>query len=86
MVDTVITPFNAAPQHGPRPLPLFIEMLRSETAASPERRAAALADLWGAGSRKDLLAGAAGVPVDGARSAFCAGADLAKGVGTNAGG
>lgn len=45
MVDTAITPFNAAPQHGPRPLPLFIEMLRSETAASPERRAAALAGL-----------------------------------------
>lgn len=34
-----------APQHGPRPLPLFLDMLRSETAASPERRAAALAGL-----------------------------------------
>ena len=34
-----------APQHGPRPLPLFLDMLRSETAASPDRRAAALAGL-----------------------------------------
>ncbi|MGJ3625931.1 alpha/beta hydrolase [Sphingomonas sp. MMS24-JH45] len=34
-----------APQHGPRPLPLFLDMLRSETATSPERRAAALAGL-----------------------------------------
>ena len=36
---------NSAPQHGPRPLPLFMDMLRSETAASPERTAAALAGL-----------------------------------------
>jgi polyhydroxyalkanoate synthase subunit PhaC len=35
----------AAPQHGPRPLPLFMDMLREETAASPDRRAAALAGL-----------------------------------------
>lgn len=41
----VLTPFDAAPQHGPRPLPLFLGLLRSETAASPERRAAALAGL-----------------------------------------
>lgn len=34
-----------APQHGPRPLPLFLDMLRSETAASPERQAQALAGL-----------------------------------------
>lgn len=34
-----------APQHGPRPLPLFLDMLREETAASPERRADALAGL-----------------------------------------
>ena len=34
-----------APQHGPRPLPLFLAMLREETAASPERRDAALAGL-----------------------------------------
>lgn len=41
----VLTPFDDAPQHGPRPLPLFLELLRSETAASPERRRAALAGL-----------------------------------------
>lgn len=35
----------AAPQHGPRPLPLFLEMLRSETATSAERQAKALAGL-----------------------------------------
>jgi polyhydroxyalkanoate synthase len=35
----------SAPQHGPRPLPLFLDMLRNETAASPERMAAALAGL-----------------------------------------
>jgi polyhydroxyalkanoate synthase len=34
-----------APQHGPRPLPLFLDMLREQTATSPERRAAALAGL-----------------------------------------
>ncbi len=38
-------PFDAAPQHGPRPLPLFLELLRSETAASPERAAAAIKGL-----------------------------------------
>lgn len=32
-------------QHGPRPLPLFLDMLRSETATSPARMAAALAGL-----------------------------------------
>lgn len=35
----------AALQHGPRPLPLFLNMLRSETATSPERTAAALEGL-----------------------------------------
>lgn len=35
----------AASQQGPRPLPLFLSLLRSETAASPERRAVALAGL-----------------------------------------
>lgn len=35
----------AAPQHGPRPLPLFLDMVRHETAASPERMARALAGL-----------------------------------------
>lgn len=36
---------NSAPQHGPRPLPLFMDMLRNETAAYPQRQAAALAGL-----------------------------------------
>lgn len=39
---------NVALQHveyGPRPLPLFIDMLRRETATSPQHRAAALAGL-----------------------------------------
>ncbi len=44
MTDRV-TASHAAPQHGPRPLPLFLDMLRSETAASPDRRAAALVGL-----------------------------------------
>ena len=39
------TPRDDAPQHAPRPLPLFLAMLRSETATSPTRRAAALAGL-----------------------------------------
>lgn len=43
MDDTA--PFDAAPQHGPRPLPLFLDLLHSETAASPERMAAALVGL-----------------------------------------
>lgn len=34
-----------APQHGPRPLPLFLALLRSETAAEPQRQARALAGL-----------------------------------------
>lgn len=34
-----------APQHGPRPLPLFLDMLRSETAAFPDRLAAAMTGL-----------------------------------------
>lgn len=45
MFETMLSPFNAALQHGPRPLPLFLDMLREATAASPERRAAALAGL-----------------------------------------
>lgn len=45
MVDVALAPTLAAPQHGPRPLPLFLAMLRSETAASSDRRAAALAGL-----------------------------------------
>lgn len=45
MTDPDGTPQFFAPQHGPRPLPLFLEMLRSETAAEPARTAAALAGL-----------------------------------------
>jgi polyhydroxyalkanoate synthase len=40
-----IAPTDAAAQHKPRPLPLFLQLLRSETAASPVRRRAALAGL-----------------------------------------
>lgn len=45
MTSASRNPLDDAPQHGPRPLPLFLAMLRSETAASPARRAAALAGL-----------------------------------------
>lgn len=45
MTDSCLSSFHSAPQHGPRPLPLFLELLRSETAASPQRRSAALAGL-----------------------------------------
>ena len=45
MTNPDVTPHFAAPQHGPRPLPLFLDMLRSETAADPDRMAAALAGL-----------------------------------------
>lgn len=44
MTDS-ITAGISAPQHGPRPLPLFLHMLRSETATDPARQAAALAGL-----------------------------------------
>ena len=39
------TDFHFALQHGPRPLPLFLDMLRSETAASSDRLATAMAGL-----------------------------------------
>jgi polyhydroxyalkanoate synthase len=39
------TPLDTAPQHGPRPLPLFLSMLRSETLNAPYARARALAGL-----------------------------------------
>lgn len=39
------TPLDTAPQHGPRPLPLFLSMLRSETLHDPDARARALAGL-----------------------------------------
>lgn len=45
MSDSTLPPNPAALQHGPRPLPLFLDMLRAETASAPERRKAALAGL-----------------------------------------
>lgn len=45
MIERHLTSFHSASQQGPRPLPLFLQLLRNETAASPERRAAALAGL-----------------------------------------
>jgi polyhydroxyalkanoate synthase len=43
--ESALTPKLTAPQHRPRPLPLFLAMLRSETAANPERMERALAGL-----------------------------------------
>jgi polyhydroxyalkanoate synthase len=43
--DSALAPKLAAPQHKPRPLPLFLELLRSETAAEPARMQRALAGL-----------------------------------------
>ena len=45
MTDRDLSRDDAAPQHGPRPLPLFLAMLRSETAANPAEFAAAMAGL-----------------------------------------
>ena len=45
MTDEYGTFSDAASQHGPRPLPLFLELLRHETAGHPERTAKALAGL-----------------------------------------
>lgn len=45
MTEAGLTPFPAALQHGPRPLPLFLEMLRSETSENAARRRAALTGL-----------------------------------------
>lgn len=42
---TLTSAFDAAPQHGPRPLPLFLQHVREQTAASPEREARALEGL-----------------------------------------
>src|SRR6185369_10707769 len=39
---TALAPKFAAPQHRPRPLPLFLEMLRAQCAANPARMKAAL--------------------------------------------
>ena len=43
--ESALAPKIAAPQHRPRPLPLFLDLLRAETAASPERLRAALEGL-----------------------------------------
>ncbi|HEX8583374.1 MAG TPA: alpha/beta hydrolase [Allosphingosinicella sp.] len=43
--ETALSPKLAAPQHRPRPLPLFLELLRSETAAEPVRMGRALEGL-----------------------------------------
>lgn len=40
-----LAPADAAVQHGPRPLPLFLDMVREQTAADPARAAAVLAGL-----------------------------------------
>ena len=45
MNEAALPPFDAALQHGPRPLPLFLELLTRETEGAPSRRAAALAGL-----------------------------------------
>ncbi|RHW16626.1 alpha/beta hydrolase [Sphingomonas gilva] len=45
MPMTGASAFDAAPQHGPRPLPLFLQHVREQTAASPEREAKAMAGL-----------------------------------------
>jgi polyhydroxyalkanoate synthase len=42
---SALAPKLAAPQHRPRPLPLFLELLRSETAGDPERTRRALEGL-----------------------------------------
>jgi len=41
----MVAPIDAAPQHGPRPLPLFLDMVRKLIAKDPERGAAVLAGL-----------------------------------------
>lgn len=45
MLNRPLTPNNAAPQHGPRPLPLFLNLLRAQTKGKPDLRRAALAGL-----------------------------------------
>jgi polyhydroxyalkanoate synthase len=45
VIDPNLRPEDFAPQHGPRPLPLFLDMLRSETAGSHCDYAAAMAGL-----------------------------------------
>ncbi|HEY0011969.1 MAG TPA: alpha/beta fold hydrolase [Allosphingosinicella sp.] len=43
--ESALAPKLAAPQHRPRPLPLFLDLLRSETAADPARAKRALEGL-----------------------------------------
>jgi polyhydroxyalkanoate synthase len=43
--STTLAPGHAAAQHGPRPLPLFLDLVRSQTEGDPARRAAVLAGL-----------------------------------------
>src|SRR3546814_14459690 len=43
--DSALAPKLAAPQHNPPPFPLFLELLRSETAAKQDRIATALQGL-----------------------------------------
>ena len=43
--DSALAPKLAAPQHGPRPLTLFLELLRRETTGDPERMERALSGL-----------------------------------------
>jgi polyhydroxyalkanoate synthase len=43
--DSALAPKLSAPQQKPRPLPLFLELLRGETAGAPERMARALEGL-----------------------------------------
>lgn len=45
MESPTLAPPNAAAQHGPRPLPLFLDMVRAQTEGDPARRAAVLAGL-----------------------------------------
>ncbi|HYZ47683.1 MAG TPA: alpha/beta hydrolase, partial [Sphingomonas sp.] len=43
--NPTVAPPRAAAQHGPRPLPLFLDMVREQTEGDPVRRAAVLAGL-----------------------------------------
>ncbi|MCV5918966.1 hypothetical protein OFN60_36620, partial [Escherichia coli] len=43
--SATLAPAYAAAQHGPRPLTLFLDLLREQTEGDPARRAAVLAGL-----------------------------------------
>lgn len=45
MNSPTLAPRDAAAQHGPRPLPLFLDMVRDQTEGDPDRRAAILMGL-----------------------------------------